>query len=198
MNEFGNFGTQFGIQRITFVAIVRVTQHTSLIHKVTRYHISQLFGTTVHTNIVLVRRSPSTIVFFKPVCVGIGTGIFLPVTISSNSTIRDLPFLVSNDTTHYFLVEHSSLSSVSRCVIEVAGKIVRIHHIRNLDGIRETNVIIVVYCYTAALTRFCCNQDHTERSTRSIDRRCSSILQYRDTFDILRIDGIHISFHTIN
>ena len=128
-------------------------QHTLLIHIVTGNHIVYFFRTTTHTYIMFMGRSPMTIMFLEPVCIRIRSSVFLPVSrIVSNSTRSNLSLLVSNDTIHYFLTELQALSTINTGCIKITCKIIRVHHFRNLQRIRETDIIIVVDRYFTALT----------------------------------------------
>ena len=83
-------------------------------------------------------------------------------------------------------------------LVVVLGKGVGVHLVHLDDRRTPTEVVVVVDLRLACLTVLGGNQNHTERRTRTIDRRSRSIFQHGDILYILRVDGVEVALHTVN
>ena len=63
----------------------------------------------------------------------------------------------------------------------------------------DTYITVVWDTSLSCLTTFCCNQDDTVRCFRTIDGSWSSVFQYRDALNIVRVNRVHCScFDTVH
>ena len=147
---------------------------------------------------MFVWRSPITVYFSKPVCICISSRVHVPLVLCIRRWYCGyFTGLVIQNTLHDIGTEYRTLTGIGCCRIKVLCKLVRIHHFRYLQSIRKTDITWITYAGFTGFSTFRFNQNHTERSTWTINRRSSSIFQNWNRFDIIRVNCIHVSFDTI-
>ena len=156
---------------------------------------------------MLGRRHVFLVVFLEPVGIGMCRSVVVPlaVIIVRSGTIifrlcrvGILACQIILDAFHSFIIEDGATTGIDVCRIEVSGPIQRVGHVRKLSSCTETHVTRIVHLYFSCLTTLCCNHDYTECSTRTVNRSRSSILQYRNAFNIIRVQRVHVAFNTVN
>ncbi|CDB10583.1 uncharacterized protein BN744_00133 [Bacteroides sp. CAG:633] len=82
--------------------------------------------------------------------------------------------------------------------VEILGKSIGIQHVRNVGRARPAQVVGVRNARLTLFTFLGRYQNHTKRSTRTVDGSRSGIHQYRDVVDVLRIQLVNVTGHTVN
>ena len=82
--------------------------------------------------------------------------------------------------------------------VEVHGISVGICYIRQINGFWPAETIIIINVDFPRFSFFSRYQHYTEWSTGTIDGRGSRILQHRNTFNIIGVQHIHVSFHAVD
>ena len=195
------FGRNLGCHIVTVQAFVTQLNQTSVVQVVQGEIIVHLFRTSGSTDVMFLRESHVLINYVIPVHIVVtGCITVLPVTVGTGGNGRSqLATLVVQNSLQVLIREvMAPTRSIVTTVIEISGKCIRVHSVRHVNRRSPTETVVVVNLGLACLTGLGCNQDNTERSTGTIDGRSCRILQYGYIFNILRIHGVQVTFHTVN
>ena len=213
MQPIGNLRTNLSCRIVTVVLILIQLHETTIVQVVERSIEIKLIITAAHTCVMLLREGcaliqgiiPIYIIYTKavaiiPCCTVAGIDTIEQVTIGILSGTRTYRsgIVISHDLIHTLLIEEHTTTTVGMSIVYPCCIVNRVHHVLATNHTAETEAVVIVDSNLTRLTFLGSNQDYTERCTGTIDRRCSSILQYRYTFDILWVDGIQITLRTIN
>ena len=154
---------------------------------------------------MFLREGRALVDFGKPVSIGIRRSKrvacrFTPyIAISrQTATISTSRSLEVKHLLHHCIRELGIVLTVACSLIEVVGKGIGVHHLRQIHRTVEAEAVVVVDSRLARFAFLGSHQDNTERCTRPINRGSGSILQYRNILDVLRIHRIDVTFHTVN
>ena len=112
--------------------------------------------------------------------------------------LRALAVQVVADVLHAPLRELGRVAVVELHGVKVGGVRIGIGHFGHVDGLRPTEVVVVVDADLAGFASFGRDQHHAESGTRTVDGGCGSIFQDGDAFDVLWVEGIHVARHAVN
>ena len=146
-----------------------------------RSHVAHLFCTAIDADVVLSLETRFSVHQVMPVCVSIIV------------RIRTVAVLFN-----LFCSIKRLLAYINICLVSQFSIFSRSCIFWQLSQSLPTYQTRVVHLALTRLTTLGSNQDDTVRSLRTIDSSRSSILQYRDRFDIVRIDVVHGRFNTIH
>ena len=195
-----NLACDFTVHRIALKIIATMTEQTVLVKEAPADGVLCLFCTSADTQAVFLWRNPVIIEFFEPVGIGISTAISLPFTglFVHGHCLFQGSGLVGKDTVECFLAEWAWVTCIFGCTIEVLCELIRVHHFRYTECIRETYITIVAHSCFATLATLGCNKYYTECGTGTIDRGRSCIFQYRYAFNIVRVNRVQFPFNAID
>ena len=213
VQPIGNLRTNLSCRIVTVVLILIQLHETAIVQVVERSIEIKLIITAAHTCVMLLREGcaliqgiiPINVIYsiavaIIPCCAVAGIDTVEQVTIGILSGTRTYRsgIVISHDLIHTLLIEEHTTTTIGMSIVYPCCIVNRVHHVLATNHTAEAEAVVIVDSNLTRLTFLGSNQDHTERRTGTIDRRCSSILQYRYTFDILWVDGIQITLRTIN
>ena len=122
----------------------------------------------------------------------------LTLSIQPDLSIRKLSILEINHFPHRFICVCTLDTTIGIRIIHHDGKRIGIHSFRHIDRTGNAEAIVVIDRHFAGLSLLGCDKNHTKWCARTINTGSGSILQNRDILNILRIDRINVTDHTIN
>ena len=204
LEPVGKVGIQFACTAETLQVLLAEIEQTLLFHIVERDIVVYFLVAAVGGEVMFLREIVIFEEYVVPVVVGIGSvERVLPLcsALGERQNGGYLALLVVQDTLDGLIGKLDGVHIVGgiACrLVVVLGKGVGVHLVHLDDRRTPTEVVVVVDLRLACLTVLGGNQNHTERRTRTIDRRSRSIFQHGDILYILRVDGVEVALHTVN
>ena len=129
--------------------------------------------TAIKAEVVLLRSSPILVIYVKPVGVSIRSIPAVPsITVRvSLCRILKLAIHVILHLLNLSIREVSLSTTIDLGSIHHLSILNRVCHLRDTDTMIESHVTAIAYIYLTLVTILGCNEDHTECSTRTVNRR---------------------------
>ena len=103
------------------------------------------------------------------------------------STLLDGSLIYCSKSRYFLLTIQTRRTCINTSGIPILSKFIGINHIRQYSRRTPTYVSLVIYTHFTFLTFLGSDQNDTIRRTCTINGTSSSIFQYRNTFNIIRI-----------
>ena len=82
--------------------------------------------------------------------------------------------------------------------IVIVGKLGAVHELGEIGIHRNTILTIVAHFRLTLVTFLCGNDNHTTARVQTIHRCCRTVLQNRYRLDVVRVNIINATWHTVN
>ena len=203
-HPFGNLRTDACAGIVAFLVIVCIVHLAVLAQECTRNIVLHLFVTARQAQVMFLSESGLVDKVAGPVLVVIG----ILVESEAVTVLRQRGVGRRGDFATHVLLDafhgnvREEMGFTGTCVVnravEVLGKGIGVQHVGDIGRTGPTQVVGVRNARLALLTFLGGYQNDTERSTRTVDGSRSGIHQYGDVVDVLRIQLVDVTGHTVN
>ena len=205
LEPFGHFALDIGVHRVTFVVVRIDLDHTALAHIAQTDVVVGLALLTTHAQVVLLREGKILHVHVRSVPRAVEIGVTrdnLKVTTQHHLVAQvhvavllvPFPHALDGGCVPYqtagVLEHHRTRLAALTCLQGHLSTYVRLGHLGQYGRRSPAEVVRVVDLEIAIRLRTVLrrDQDHTESTARTVDRRRGSVLQNRDIGDIVCVD----------
>ena len=187
----------------TVAPVIRRLQHTVVVQVSQRSIVLDAPVATAHAQVVLLGHHPALVELVVPVRVGVCGRIRCRPLLAVRGLVQTAGIgpagrLEVQDRLERGVREVHGLAAVQLGGIEIQGKGVGVHRLRHIQRAGETETVVVVDAHPVVVALLGRDQDHAEGGAGTVDGSRGCILQHRDVVDVLRIDRVDVTLHSVD
>ena len=187
----------------TVAPVIRRFQHTVVVQVSQRSIVLDAPVAAAHAQVVLLGHHPALVELVVPVRVGVCGRIRCRPLLAIRGLVQTAGIgpagrLEVQNRLERVILEVRGLAAVQLCGVKIQGEGVRVHRLRHIQRAGEAETVVVVDAHTVVVALLGRDQNHAEGGAGTVDGSRSRILQHRDVVDVLRVDRVDVTLHSID